>query len=348
MLAKALTVSYTTVRANTSSEGAVRSFLVQTVLFLVGLAVLLRGVDILVTSMTPWRSYQDPRARMVWDGTYDGTRLVLLGDSLFCSFYVDSLEDTLWARLEARTGQRVFPGALNGAKPSDVLAAAIHVSREWPTGTTVFIDVSPTRFVVTQVEDPPMGNYPDTFFAQYGIDVETGGVLRHFQGRLYQLLNPFFAVRTRSSLANMVDQRDYRRPFGHLVWSEKREYAMARFALFERNLVLGASPQPLRWLRDMKKLLEDARMHPVFVLTPLNEALVRRFARVHSSESLLTYLGGIGVSVRQYLDENGAAFIDLSGRLTADCFADLVHTNTCGDDLIAAGLADWLNHRAHH
>jgi hypothetical protein len=345
VLAKASTVSDTTVRANTSSQGAVRSFLVQTALFLVGLAVLLRGVDILVTSMTPWRSYHDPRARMVWDGEYDGTRLVLLGDSLFCSFYVDSLDDTLWARLEARTGQRVFPGALNGATPSDILAAAVRVSREWPTDTTVFIDVSPTRFVVTRLEDPPMGNYPDTFFTQYGIDVENDGVARQLQGQFYQWLKPFFAVRTRSSLANMVDRRDYRKPFGHFVWS-KSEYAMTRFALFERNLMLGARPQPLRWLRDMQKQLEDARMYPVFVLTPLNEALVRRFARVHSSESLLTYLGGIGVSVRQYLNENGAAFIDLSESLPADCFADLVHTNTCGDDLIAAGLADWLNHRA--
>ena len=325
-----------------------RSFLVQTVLFLVGLAVLLRGVDILVTSMTPWRSYHDPRARMVWDGEYHGSRLVLLGDSVFCSFYVDSLEDTLWARLEARTGERVFPGALNGATSSDILAAAVHVSREWPTGTTVFIDVAPTQFVVTRLEDPPMGNYPDTFFTQYGIDVENDGVARQLQGQFYQWLTPFFAVRTRSILANMVDRRDYRKPFGHLVWSENREYAMARFALFERNLVLGASPQPLRWLKDMKKQLEDARMHPVFVLTPLNEALIRSFASVHSSESLLTHLNDIAVSAKKYLKENRAAFIDLSEGFPEECFADLVHTNTCGDDLIAARLADWLNHRAHH
>jgi len=69
------------------------------------------GCDTLVTSMTPWRRYQDPRARILWDGAFDGSRLVLLGDSLFCSFYVDSPQETLWARLEARTGQRVFPGA---------------------------------------------------------------------------------------------------------------------------------------------------------------------------------------------------------------------------------------------
>jgi hypothetical protein len=314
--------------------------------------VLLRGVDILVTSMTPWRSHHDPRARLVWDGEYDGSRLVLLGDSVFCSFYVDSLEDTLWARLEARTGERVFPGALNGATSSDILAAAVHVSREWPTGTTVFIDVAPTQFVVTRLEDPPMGNYPDTFFTQYGIDVENDGVARQLQGQFYQWLKPFFAVRARSILANMVNQRDYRKPFGDgdFVWlhGSQTQYARARLVLFERNLVLDASPQPLRWLGDVKKQLEDASMHPVFVLTPLNEALIRSFASVHSSESLLTHLNEITVSAKKYLEENRAAFIDLSEGFPAECFADLVHTNTCGDDLIAARLAEWLNQRAHH
>ena len=164
-----------------TARRAVRWFLTKAVLFSTGLAALMLGSEILVTSMTPWRRYQDPRARILWDGAFDGSRLVLLGDSLFCSFYVDSPAETLWARLEACTGQRVFPGALNGAKPSDVLAAAVHVSREWPMGATVFIDVGPTRFVVTRVEDPPMGNYPDVFLthtASMSITTRCGGACK--------------------------------------------------------------------------------------------------------------------------------------------------------------------------
>ena len=88
-----------------------------------------------------------PRARILWDGAFDGTRVVLLGGSEFASIYVDRRPDRLCARLEAYTGQRVFPGALNGARPPDVLAGAVHVSREWPAGTTVFISLAPTRFV---------------------------------------------------------------------------------------------------------------------------------------------------------------------------------------------------------
>ena len=321
-----------------------RWFLTKVVLFSIGLAALMLGSDILVTSMTPWRRYQDPRARILWDGAFDGSRLVLLGDSLFCSFYVDAPEETLWARLEARTGQRVFPGALNGAKPSDLLAAAVHVSREWPMGTIVFIDVGPTRFVVTRVEDPPMGNYPDVFLTQDGIDVDNDKVWRRLQGPLYRwLLKPFLAVRTRSALANMVNRNDYRRPFGNFAWSKDREFAMARFAFFERNVVLGASPRPLGWLLEMKKQLEDAGMTPVFVLTPLNEGLIRSFASLHTSDALLSYLGEITAAVRAYVEANRATFVDFTEGFPADCFSDLVHTNACGNDLIAARLAGWLN-----
>ena len=321
-----------------------RWFFTKVILFSAGLALLMSGVDILVTSVTPWRRYQDPRARILWDGAFDGTRLVLLGDSLFCSFYVDSPEETLWARLEARTGQRVFPGALNGAKPADLLAAAVHVSREWPTGATVFIDVGPTRFVDTRVEDPPMGNYPDVFLTQYGIDVDDDGVLRHLQGQLYRwLLKPFFAARTRSALANMINGNDYQKPFGNFVWSKDREFAMARFAFFERNIVLGASPRPLGWLRDVKKQLEGAGMKPVFVLTPLNEALIRSYASLHTSDTLLSHVREITAAVRAYIETNRAAFIDFDEGFPPECFSDLVHTNACGNDLIAARLAEWLS-----
>ena len=67
-------------------------------------------------------------------------------------------------------GERVFPGALNGARPPDVLAAAMHISREWPRGTTVFISFAPTRFVESLAPEPATGNFADVYFRRYGID----------------------------------------------------------------------------------------------------------------------------------------------------------------------------------
>ena len=51
-----------------------------------------------------------------------------------------------------------------------------------------------------------------------------------------------------------------------------------RFEYFERNLVVGARPQLVPVGERRQRQLETAGMRPVFVLTPLNEALVRSFA----------------------------------------------------------------------
>jgi hypothetical protein len=319
-------------------------FLAKGIFFAVSLAALLLGSEVLLTSMTPWSRYEDPRARILWDGAFDGTRIVLLGGSEFASIYVDSLSDTLWARLEAYTGQRVFPGALNGARPPDVLAAAVHVAREWPDGTTVFIGLAPTRFTVTRAEEPPTGNFAHIYFRRYGIDATNDGVLRRLHGQSYRwLLKPFFADRTRSALANLVDKPHPPGWMRHRVWFQERSVPQERLDFFERNLVMAAPPRPFDWVRQVKRQLEEAGMRPVFVLTPLNDALVRSFPSMHSADSILHHLRGTVAAVRMQLEESRAAVINLTDGFPAECFFDLVHVNTCGDDLMARRVAEWLN-----
>ena len=76
-------------------------------------------------------------------------------------------------------------------------------------------------------------------------------------------------------------------------------------------------------------------MRPVFVLTPLNETLVRTFATVQPSESILEYIRGTIAAVRTALEQEHAEVIDLTDGCRRECFFDLVHVNTCGDDLMA-------------
>lgn len=324
-------------------------FLVKGIFFAASLAVLLLGSEVLLTSMTPWRRYEDPRARILWDGAFDGTRIVLLGSSEFASIYVDSFSDTLWSRLEAYTGQRVFPGALNGARSPDVLAAAMHISREWPNGTTVFIGVPPTRFVVSRAEEPPTGNFADVYFRRYGIDAANDGVLRRVEGKIYRwLLRPFFADRTRSALAHLVDRPVPPGWMRHRVWFQEQKAPKERFELFERNLVMGVRPRAFDWLAQIKHQLEEADMRPVFVLTPLNEALIRRYASMYPADSILHHLRGTVAAVRTHLDETGAAVIDITDGFPSQCFFDLVHANTCGEDLMATTLAEWFKQHPQH
>jgi len=312
-------------------------------LFAATLAGLLMSLEALVTSLTPWRGYEDPRTRILWDGAFDGTPVVLLGGSEFASMYVDTLSDTLWARLEAYTGQGVFPGALNGARLADVLAATIHVSREWPRGTTVLISLVPTRFVPTRAEEPPRGNFADDFLRRYGIDASGDGAHRHLRAHVYRSIHPFSSLRTRSALAHFVDRPQPPRWQRNRTWTDDGEVAMGRYELFERQLIMGAGPRPLTWLGQVTAQLENAGLRPVFVMTPLNTPLVRSFARLYSADSVLHYLETVRAAVRAQLDETQAAVIDLTDDVPPECFFDLLHVNACGDDLIARTLAERLD-----
>jgi hypothetical protein len=311
--------------------------------FLLGLAALLAAIDHLSTSGTQWDRYEDPRARMLWDGNFDGSRIVLLGDSVFASLYVNTLDDALWARLETYTDQRVFPGALNAARPRDVLAATVQVSREWPPGTTVFISVPPTRFLVSRAPEAAGGNFADAFFRRYGIvDARHASLARRMQGFAHGLLAPFLAVRARSAVANLVDRPARPRWMRQRTWSDPGESARELFEFFEANLVLGAPSRPFTWLDETRHELEAAGMHPVFVLTPLNEALVRAFATKYPADVVLQHVRSTVSVVEAHLRASRAEVIDLTDAVPSGCFFDLLHLNTCGEDVVARRLAAWV------
>ncbi len=311
--------------------------------FAVSLAALLLGLESVLTSLTSWKRYEDPRARILWDGAFDGSRVVLIGGSAFASIYVDSLQHTVWARLESYSGERVFPGALNGARPPDFLAAAIHVSREWPPGTTVFIGVPPTLFTMSRVPDPPAGNFADAFFRRYGIDVTNRGAVRVLEGEIQRrVLSPFFAFRTRSALANLIDRPHQPGWMHHRVWSEE-EHPKQLFEFYEQHLIMNKAGRPFSWLEAVRQELQAAGMHSVIVLTPLNEPLVRSFARIYPADSILRYLRGNVAAARARLEQEGAPVIDLTDAVSTECFFDLVHVNTCGDEVMARRLAAWLD-----
>jgi hypothetical protein len=313
-------------------------------LFAVTLAALLSGFEALLTSATPWHRYEDPRARILWDGAFDGTPLVLIGGSEFASIYVDSLSETLWARLETYTGHRVFPGALNGARPPDVLAAAVHVSREWPEGTTVFISLAPTRFAASRVEEPPTGNFAEAYFRLYGVDAVNRSPLRRVHGEINRrLLGPFFASRTRSALANLVDRPQPPGWARNRTWLHEHDVPKARFELFEGHLELTERRESLAWLGDVTRQLAAGGLRPVFVLTPLNDDLVHSFASVHAADVLLHHLNRTRATVQAHLEELRVPVVDITAGTPPECFFDLVHVNACGDDRMARRLAEWMD-----
>ena len=158
----------------------------------------------------------------------------------------------------------MFPGALNGARPPDVLAGADARSRGNGRPAPSSSSVSPPPGSLRPVSKSPRAATSRTiYFRRYGIDATTHGLMQHVREQTHRVFRPFFAVRTRSALAHLVDRP---RPPGwmrHRSWLvERTGVPKARFEFFERNLIMGAGPRSFEWLRDVQHAAGDGRHAP--------------------------------------------------------------------------------------
>src|SRR3984893_6266111 len=87
--------------------------------------VLLYGVVVLANTgfvhLVDWRAQQTPHESVLWDSSLAKTGLVILGDSVFASSYVDSAEQTFSFLLQERSGEKVVDAALGGSERAECL-----------------------------------------------------------------------------------------------------------------------------------------------------------------------------------------------------------------------------------
>src|SRR5262245_59108819 len=94
---------------------AARRFVIRFALLTLAFYVIVAAGSYAFDRLTDWRSRQNPRERLLWDLRTDEADLIVLGDSVFISAYVDSASDSLGNLLAKRTGKAVFDGAMDGA-----------------------------------------------------------------------------------------------------------------------------------------------------------------------------------------------------------------------------------------
>ncbi|UPU36067.1 hypothetical protein M1B72_21945 [Geomonas paludis] len=292
----------------------------------------------------------DPRKRMAWDGKYDGSRYVLIGDSAFCSYYVDRPEKTIWARLQEAVGEKVYPGALDGSKPADFLRQGDLISSSWSPGTTVFLNIIPTRFVQSALPEPHDGNYGPVFERMVPPGKEQRVDLQYLHNMLSFYLGKLsFFFREETALKATVDAVHEQPAFfktGNLYnrnWATESDgFALNRFKTFETNVILARGHKSLEWIGGLRDRLSRGGMKLVVVLTPCNRPLVRSFAKDKSADAILGYLDQVHEATANYLAHNDIDYIDLYSAAGADDFADMLHTNERGDEVIAKELARWI------
>lgn len=326
--------------------------LVHTLSVTLAIVVLL---DLAAQHAVPWQGPQDPRLKLLWfDSAEVNCKAVLLGDSIFGSYYVDSPEETLWSRMEAMSGARVFPGALTGSTALDIRRAATLVARTFPRGTVAFIDIHPERFIPNRLPEPPSGNYAERLDRMIAKESPLASLddLVSFDPASRISANFFLYVHRdefKKYLKSLFAKPVYFRKDVHRnrVWHRDGTLARNRHDTFMKHIRWEEGLKPFSWMSDAADTLKRAGMRPVFVLSPLNVRLIEEYTSPGISGRTLEKLREARYGTATFLRENGIDFIDLSDDVPSDGFADTVHTNSHGNTIVAEKLASWLRARGY-
>lgn len=282
------------------------------------------------------RGTENPRQRILWDRKDDGSRVVIVGDSVLASCYVDTPAQTLWARLQARLGAPVFPASLDGATPADLLLVARRVAARWPAGTIALVGVHPARIFVDDGPVPETSRYEAWLDDGSPFASRLGPFLADhlFLVGRYERLQEYFhgTLAPEASYYGAGVNRDRH-------WKDDG-FARWRFDDLAGVLEAGGAHRLLTrldWIDAMDAALRRGGLRPVFVLTPLNQAQLHEHAVGH--ERVLRVLAASRARLLDRLEARGHEFIDLYTALDAASFADLIHPNVRGDDRLAAALA---------
>ncbi|WP_160295294.1 hypothetical protein [Geobacter sp. OR-1] len=296
----------------------------------------------------------DPRKKMIWDGKYDGSKYVIMGDSEFCSYYVNSPEKTIWAILETAVNQKVYPGALDACKPPDLLTQGDIIASSWPSGSTIFVNIVPTRFAYSKLPEPEAGNY-DYAFRRIKLQKRDQRFnLKCLKNVLnYYIGETSFFFRNETALKSSVDAIHKQPVFFNKgihcnrAWAtELDEFALKRYEKFENNVVMTKGHKSFDWISKLNEIMSIKGIKLVVVITPLNKPLINKFAKVKSADSILHYFNYLHDATINYLVSNNIEYIDLYSAVDENSFADMIHTNERGEELIAKSLTKWINKNA--
>jgi hypothetical protein len=301
-----------------------------------GLIALFYGLtlfgSVLFDQIVDWRAYQDPRKRLLWDRIDLTSEIIILGDSVFQSQYVDTEEQTLWAVLERLTGKRVFNGTLDGADAPDFVKAGRFLAQHEGGGRIVLLDIIPTRFLRNRAPMGQSGNYATEFSRRLG---------ENPLSRLLVYLGRPLLVLDSDILINCLKRKQFfgAKRYRDVVWSDDGGHARWSFQGFERYWVDDRDLESFGWIEELEVLLKTNGYRLVLVLTPMNGDLLKKYARLVEPGAVERRLEFAHEALVRYLREKQIAYIDIYGHLPSEDFIDLFHVNASGERRIAELIA---------
>ena len=293
-------------------------------LLLYGFVVLANTVFV---HLVDWRAYQNPEERLLWDLDLPKTGLVILGDSVFSSSYVDSPTQTFSFLLQQSSGKEVFNGALQGADPPDYLNAAELLTSSGMKGATVVLDIMPNRFLEFNQVENPSGNQARRFERLLG----HGSV----SSLLAEIRRPLVILDPEILMNCLIRKKFYGvDPYRNRVWDKDGDLAHRRFQVFQQQIAFG-SLRSFEWVGELNSLLRRNDDKLVIFVSPVNEALIDTYSSKEYAARCHVEFSKVHQSLLTYLDSQGIPYIDGSNQFEAEDFVDLVHVNAHGERRIA-------------
>ncbi len=308
------------------------------------LAALLLGANLALGALVhgPLVGRLDPRRSLFHRLDLSPYRVALLGDSVFGSYYVDREAQALWSRVEALTGRRTLPAGLNAARGSDMVQAAWFLAPRLEPGAVVFVDVTPLK---VWLREP--GWYEEEFRHYAGFLGEPlSAPQRAWNAAAQPLVSRLLFPEDGPLLATaLVGRRHFEKgPYRDRTWDRPPDYARARYRKWLEAFHAGEATRPgdLGMLDEIAGALSRRGHRPVFVLYPLNRALITAFSPAPEAAAVLDHLAERHARTVAWLADRGLPVVDLVDLVPAEGFADLAHTNAAGDEAVARALAAWL------
>jgi hypothetical protein len=293
------------------------------------------AASVLFAHVVDWRAYQDPRERLFWDNAISDADVIVLGDSVFDSSFVNSPQDVIANTVQEMTGKHVLSAALNGAEPPDFLSAARLLVGDGVRGATVVLDVMPNRSLAFRRPEHTSGNYPGRFRRVAGDDVVTRA--------LASIRRPLIVLDPDILLSCLKRNKYFYGvgPYRDRVWYSDGDMARRRFEVFQQQVTSGPF-QSLDWIKEEDSILKQNGNRLVVFITPVNNSLIDAYSSAEDAAKYRALYSAAHADLVEYLRHTAVPYIDATGQLDSDSFADAVHVNTRGNRRFAELIAGYL------
>ena len=125
------------------------------------------------------------------------------------------------------------------------------------------------------------------------------------------------------------------------IWYSDEDMALRRFEVFQQQVTFGHF-QSLDWIQQADTILKQNGNRFVVFISPVNDTLLDTYSSTRDAHNYHALLSSAHARLVEYLRHTAIPYVDATGELDSDSFADMVHVNTRGNRRFGELIAGYL------